>query len=310
MRGGSPSRRARRRAGSRPSQRPPDSRRAANGCTTSVARGMTLTTAAAVSGVRRQTSISCTTARKSSPTSAAEARASARLAACRLGPTGAPSGSRSTLLPRTTTAATRASAAIGACARKIARQVKTSVSTPPSAGPSAAPKTPAPAHEGRSSLGRARQAANQRQRADQHERSSRPLDDAERDQHPELDAAAHASDAARNTTAPDPRRPARVSGAERPARVRERHEGERRGCTPNHPRDRADRPVELPEQRREARAPRSTSPRTRPPPGPTTPPTPASGLARGPSLQQSPRTNPSMPWTRNHSSVGLVTGAT
>ena len=84
--------------------------RAATGATSSVASGITLTTAPARSGERRQTSISCTTARKSKPTSAAETSPSARLASRGRGPrseTGA---------PRRPTSATTPSAATGACA--------------------------------------------------------------------------------------------------------------------------------------------------------------------------------------------------
>src|SRR4051812_1517375 len=101
---------------------------------------MTETIAAAPSGVYPHPLISRRTIRKSAAVSAADSRASARLAAMCARPTGVWTGWTGV---RGTS--TSAASAIGTCARKMACQLMVSVSAPPMAGPAAAPSAPAPA---------------------------------------------------------------------------------------------------------------------------------------------------------------------
>ena len=107
------------------------------------ASGITVTTAAAASGVWPQPLISSSTTRNSAAVSAADSSASDTFAASAGRPAGVDAGAG--FAERRGISASAASAS-GTCTKKIACQLIASVSTPPTAGPAAAPSPPAAAH--------------------------------------------------------------------------------------------------------------------------------------------------------------------
>ena len=110
---------------------------------------MTVTAAAALSGLTFQPATSSRTSRKSTAASAAETSASASAGRSGEALAGARGRRRRARARARRGRRSRPAAATGTWKTKIARQSKASVSAPPTAGPSAVANTAAPSHSRR-----------------------------------------------------------------------------------------------------------------------------------------------------------------